>query len=182
MRVPGLVLSLVLLMGVSDLRGQRAASEYALKGAFIYNVASFVEWPPDAFASATEPLRIAVVSPQPIPEFEAALTNKSIRGHAVRVQTYASADQLTPSHVVFVSDAGSAQMRGVLKYCDQKPVLTVTEQDPELPSTAVVSLGVAQARLAFSVNLDVADAAHLKMSPNLLKLARNVQSSRARAK
>ena len=184
--------ALLLTAGLSGLRAElraepadradRASSEYAIKAFFTFNVANFVEWPASAFASATAPLRVAVVASHPLPEFAAALQGKSIRGHAVVVEMYESADQIGPAHVIFVTADGASQLRAVLKMADHRPVLTMIEQDADTPGAAVVSVGVAQARLAFSVNLDAADAASLQMNPNLLKLAKTVQSARVHAK
>lgn len=174
--------SLALIGLGSEVRAQRPASEYAVKASFIFNVANFVEWPASAFASGNAPLKVAVVTAHPVPDFAAALQGKAIRGHAVVVEQFATADRLEGSHVVFVTSDAVSQVRAMLKTADGRPVLTMVEADAETPGGAVVSLGIVQARLAFSVNLDAADAAGLQMNPNLLKLAKSVQSSRARTK
>lgn len=177
-----LLLSLAVLgLGV-DTRAQRPASEYAVKASFIFNVANFVEWPAAAFASGSAPLKVAVITAHPIPDFAAALQGKAIRGHAVVVEQHATADHVEGSHVVFVTSDAVSQVRSLLKSTDGHPVLTMVEEEADTPGQAVVSLGIVQARLAFSVNLDAADAAGLQMNPNLLKLAKAVQSSRAKTK
>jgi hypothetical protein len=177
------ILLTVALTGLgADVRAQRSTSEYAVKASFIFNVANFVEWPASAFASSTAPLRVSVVAAHKLPDFVAALQGKSIRGHAVVVEEYETADKVGPSHVVFVATDATAQLRGVLKAADHHPVLTMAEQDIDTPGAAVVSVGVANARLAFSVNLDAADTAGLQMNPSLLKLAKSVQSGRAHTK
>lgn len=176
-----LLLAVALIGHGADVRAQKA-SEYAVKASFIFNVANFVEWPSSAFASSTAPLRVAVITTRPLPDFTAALQGKSIRGHAIVVDEYQNADRLDAAHVVFVSSDAASQLRSVLKAAERRPVLTMAEQDADAPGAAVVSLGVIQARLAFSVNLDAADAAGLQMNPSLLKLAKSVQSTRAKLK
>lgn len=177
-----LLLALAVIGLGADIGAQRPASEYAVKASFIFNVANFVEWPASAFASSTAPLKIAVVAAHPIPDFAAALQGKAIRGHAVVVEQYATAERIEGSHVIFVTSDAVSQVRAMLKSADGHPVLTMVEEDAEAPGAAVVSLGIVQARLAFSVNLDAADSAGLQMNPNLLKLAKAVQSGRARTK
>ena len=38
----------------------RRVLEYELKAAFLYNIAKFVEWPQNTFASSKDPIRICV--------------------------------------------------------------------------------------------------------------------------
>ncbi|MFN7985695.1 MAG: YfiR family protein [Vicinamibacterales bacterium] len=177
-----LLLTLAVVGLGADIRAQRAASEYAVKASFIFNVANFVEWPASAFPSSSAPLKVAVVAAHPVPDFAAALQGKAIRGHAVVVEQYTNAERIEGSHVIFVTSDAVSQVRAMLKTADGHPVLTMVEEDAETPGAAVVSMGIVQAKLAFSVNLDAADAAGLQMNPNLLKLAKAVQSNRARTK
>lgn len=157
-------------------------SAYAVKAAFVFNVANFVEWPASAFASPTAPIKVTVVSAQPIPDFAAALAGKSVRGRSLTVDTVDQADRLGPTHIVFIAADAASELRAALKSVGGTPVLTVAEQAIDTPSDAVLAVGVSQTRLAFAVNLDSADAASLKISPNLLKLAKGVRSARARTK
>jgi hypothetical protein len=161
---------------------ERPSSESAIKASFVFNVASFVEWPASAFASPTSPLRVALVSPHPLPDFADALHGKSIRGRSVVVDAYEDVERVGESHVIFLTAEAAAQLRTMVRRVEGQPVLTIAEQDIQSPCPAVISVGIAQTKLAFAVNLDSADAAGLQMSPNLLKLAKNVQSRRARTK
>lgn len=175
-------IALSTLSALAPLGAQGIPHADAVRGSFIFNVASFVEWPARAFESPSAPLRIAVVSPHEVPEIAATLRGKAIRGHALAVETYESADQIGKCHVVFVTADAAPQLRGVLKNVAGEPVLTIAEDSPETPGSAVVSVGVEQARLAFVINLDAADAAGLQMNPNLLKLAKRVHGRRFRSR
>lgn len=161
-------------------RTQAVSPEYQLKGAFVFNVLNFVEWPPAALPAGT-PLRLTVVASAPLPGFAAAFAGRSVKGRPVVVETVRSADQLPPSHAVFVAAEAVPQLRAVLRSTGGGAVLTVVEQPLDVESPAVLTLGVVQQKLAFQVNLDSADAAGLQVNPNLLKLARAVQSARVRS-
>lgn len=159
------------------------ASEYSVKAAFVFNVANFVEWPAAAFPSPAAPLRVAVVTAHPLPDFISTLTSKTVRGRSVTVDTFEHADQLGGSpHIVFVAADAASELRAALKSSSGHPVLTIAEQAIDVPGDAVIAVGVSQTRLAFAVNLDAADAVELKISPNLLKLAKSVRSTRAKTK
>ena len=83
---------------------------------------------------------------------------------------------------MFITADLLAHVRPLLKQVGGRPVLTIAEQNPADPIETVMAIGVVQAKLAFGVNLDVANAIGLQMNPNLLKLAKQVVGSRARAR
>src|SRR5205814_1156019 len=43
----------------------QAISEYQVKAAFLYNFARFVQWPPQSFKNAHDPIAICVLGPNP---------------------------------------------------------------------------------------------------------------------
>ena len=59
-------------------------SEYQVKAAYLYNFAKFADWPPTAFTSASDPIRLCVLNDQP---FQLQLTqivkDKSITGRPI---------------------------------------------------------------------------------------------------
>lgn len=152
----------------------------AVKAAFVFNVLNFVEWPSRSGTNA--PLRIAVIAPQPPAAFVAGLKGRSIRGRTIAVQTYDNIDALEQPEVVFISAESSSQLASLLKKVDGRPVLSISEQSLSAPVDSTVALGIVDTRLAFAVNLDVADASGLQFSPNLLKLAKSVKSARAKTR
>lgn len=157
-------------------------SEYAVKASFVFNVATFVEWPAATFLSPSAPIKLTLIAGHPIPEFVKAMSTKAIRGRTVTVEIVERGDQVGPTQIVFVAADAIAELPAALKQIGTKPVLTIAEHSIDTPSGAVIAVGVSQTRLAFAVNLDAADAAELKISPNLLKLAKSVRSARARTK
>ncbi len=171
-----LLLVSALLVGLVSTTAADQARELQVKGAFVFNVLNFVEWP--TAGVPTEPLRIAVVSTEPMADFSAAFTGRTIKGRSVTVRVYQSADQLTRCDVLFVAADATPQLRALLKQVEAQPVLTIAEQDLDAPAATMIALGVTQARMAFQVNLDAADAVGLQLSANLLKLARHVRSQR----
>lgn len=154
----------------------------ALKAAFLFNVLNFVEWPPASLPPGGSPIRIAVIAPRTPDDFVAALKGRVVRGHPLTVQTYDHVDVIDGAHAVFVTSESLAQVKALTKKVGGTPVLTMAEQDLDTPFDTTMALGVAQAKLAFAVNLDEADASGLQINPNLLKLAKSVKSARVKTK
>lgn len=174
---------LTLMLGVAGGRAPaQPSSPLAVKAAFVFNVLNFVEWPAASLPAGTAPLRVALLASKPQPEFAAALQGKVVRGHPLAVETFDSIERVDSQHVVFITADLLMHVRPLLKQVAGRPMLTIVEQNPADPIEAVVAIGVVQARLAFGVNLDVADAIGLQMNPNLLKLAKQVAGHRARAR
>ncbi len=174
--VPVLVASL-LMAGVTSTAVAQSDKEYQVKGAFIYNMLNFVEWPAGALPTDGT-LRIAVVSNSPIPELSAVFAGRNVKGRPLVVKVYSHSEQLGPCDVLFIAADAAPQLRNVLKLVDAQPVLTIAEQDLSAPSAAVITLGIVQARIAFGVNLDAADTVGVQLNANLLKLAKSVKSAR----
>ncbi|MFN7917819.1 MAG: YfiR family protein [Vicinamibacterales bacterium] len=154
----------------------------ALKAAFLFNVLNFVEWPQASLPPGTGPLRIAIIAPRTPDDFVAALKGRVVRGHPLSVQTYDRVDVVEGAQAIFITSEALAQAKTVTKKVGGTPVLTMADQDLDAPFDTTMALGVVQAKLAFAVNLDEADAAGLQISPNLLKLARSVKSARVKTR
>ena len=102
----GLAVLTLFLLG--ELLGKTWASEfdeYAVKAAYLYNFAKYVEWPPGAFASANAPLLICIAGDDPFGNALAVLSGKTIENHPVETRRLSVTTDLTPCHIVFVGRA-----------------------------------------------------------------------------
>lgn len=61
--------------------------EYAVKAAYLYNFAKFVEWPPEAFASDDAPLWICIAGANPFGDALTMLSGKRVENHRWRYAT-----------------------------------------------------------------------------------------------
>jgi len=154
----------------------QAMSEYQAKAAFILNVLAFVEWPDTALGAAA-PIEVAVVGRPSGDEVQAALAGKAARRHPLVVHVYDRASDVKSAHVLFLTADADGDVRGALHGVDGKAVLTIVDDSAasagSLPS--VITLLIVNRRLAFTVDLDVADANRVRPSAHLLRLAQRVR-------
>jgi hypothetical protein len=176
--------ALVLVAGAAALLalvpGARAAeglSEYRAKAAFIH---AFVEWPDGALAPAA-PIEIAVLGRPAGEEVQAALAGLTSRRHPINVHVYDRAADIGPCHVLFVTVDGGDDLRAALRAFEHKAVLTIAEGSVALVPSPAITLFVADTRLAFTVDLDAADAHGVRPSANLLRLAQRVRGRKLAA-
>ena len=150
--------------------------EYEVKSAFLYHFAHLVEWPTPP--APGEPFVIAVIGNEAFADtLEDVLAGKSVRGQPVRVQRFTTPAQLDGARVniLFVGRGSDESMRRVLAALAGQPVLTVGESPGFAERGGIIGFRVTdEGRVAFDINRQRADQSGLRMSAQLLKLARIV--------
>jgi hypothetical protein len=153
----------------------RAPTEHEVKAAFLYSFAKFVEWPPDAFGGDDKPFVITILGDDPFGEIlEAAVRGKTIRDRRLVVRTVARAEDADGSQILFIGDSETEQLPRILKLVDRAAILTVGDMDHFAERGGVVNFRMENNRIRFEINLVAAERARLKISSQLLKLARIV--------
>ncbi len=148
-------------------------TEYQVKAAFVYNFAKFVEWPADAFADGSSPLRFCVLGESLVgTDLNQITQSKSIGGHPIQVLL--NSRNLRDCHVLFISSSHSAPVREVRDSLHGAPVLTIGESKDFAAQGGTIGFLVEDARVRFEVNLQVARQDRLSISSKLLSLAKKV--------
>jgi hypothetical protein len=162
-----------LLGPTAPARADGPSRQSQLKAAFIYNFTQFVEWPPDAFAGDDSPFVVAVVGDDPLQgALEAAMADKTAGARPIIVKHFASVDDLGPCQLLFVPASQDGSLGAILKRIGTSPVLTVGESDAFMPAGGAIRLFLENGKMRFELDPDVCDAARLKVSAKLMKLAR----------
>jgi hypothetical protein len=152
-------------------------NEYEVKAAFLYNFAKFVEWPS---GRGDEPFVVAVVGDDPFGEaLERTLAGKTVSDRRLVVRRAPAVEDVTGADIVFVSSSESARLPQVLKHLEGTPTLTVGEMDDFVGRGGMVGFRVLDDIVRFDVNLDRVSKARLKMSSQLVRIARRVISAAA---
>jgi len=147
-----------------------AQRESAVKAAFLYRFAGFVEWPAGVF-KGDEPLAIGVLNNEAVAsDLEQIVAGRNVEGRRVAVRRLREGEALTGVHILFVGGATPARLRDVAASA-AGPVLVVGEQDGGLRSGAVLNFQQDEGRVRFSASLTAAEARGLRMSARLLAVA-----------
>lgn len=159
----------------------RQPSEYAVKAAFIYNFARFVEWPSSAFAQADDPIKICVLGDDPFGKvLDETIRGKSIAQHAFAIERIASAEEAgyaDDCHIVFISRSETNRLGKVLTALQDKSVMTIGDMEDAAKRGAVMNFLLEGGRVRFAINADVAKRAGLNLSSQLIKLSTLVKSN-----
>ena len=142
-------------------------AEYQVKLAYLYNFAQFIQWPPDAFRSATAPLSLCVAGQNPFQgPMEQSLRSRMAAGHPIEVKRLRPGDDPRASEKRWAERMLSA-LRG-------SSTLTVGESRGFAEQGGVINLTIEQDKVRFEINREVAVQNRLKISSKLLALAKIV--------
>jgi len=174
-----LIATLALPATAHDVHAAPANLEYEVKAAFLYNFAKFVEWPSTAFATPDAPLVFCIVGPNPFDgRLERVVSDRTANGRRIEVRDAVSVNETGGCHLVFVPESEEnavARLVHVAASVPGVPVLTVGETEGFAEAGGMIQLVVDEGRVRFDINAAAAEQEGLKLSSQLLKLARRVE-------
>lgn len=147
------------------------AKEHQLKAGFLYNFAKFVEWPADKLDDADAgPLVIAVLADEAFNrELTKAVRDRFVKKHPVVVRRLLEADDLADVHLLFVGAGGEPELADSIR--GRPGLLTVGESAEFARLGGVITFVLVDDKVRFEINQAAGEAAGLKLSAQLLKLA-----------
>lgn len=155
-------------------REEEIQLEYQVKAGFILNFARFVEWPANAFASPTNDLVIGILGDDPFGNATKQIEGKTIEQRTVRVKRYRDVRDAREAHLLFIAASERGRWRRIFDQLRGTSILTVSDVEGFMEAGGAINLKRKRDQVRFDINLRAAEAAGLKMSSRLLKLADSV--------
>ncbi len=154
-----------------------ATTEYAIKAAYVYNFAKFVEWPREDPQTA---LTMCVYGKSPLEGFlRETVRGKLVHGLPLEVKRMSGEDEdWSPCGVVFFAPASREKLQTALNRLRGRDVLTIGESDAFAECGGMIMLAVEGERVRFDINLEAAENTRLKISSKLVQLGRKVRSGK----
>ncbi len=166
---------MAILAGTLLLAGPSAAEldEYQAKALFLYNFAKFVEWPPEAFKDAAEPLNICVLGATPLEQaLDRTVRHKRVEGRGFTLRQVTEAKQLAGCHLLFVAGPSVRRYRTLRTEQSGLPgLLVVGETEGFATDGAVINFKLDGERLRIEINVAQAKRERLVISSRLLSMA-----------
>ncbi|MGA3236142.1 MAG: YfiR family protein [Bryobacteraceae bacterium] len=174
-RIAAIGLAMALRFSLATASAEQPLDEYQVKAAFLYNFAKFVQWPSDAFQSASEPIAICVLGQDPFGRsLEDTVAGRAIEGRSLIVRHISTVKQVAGCHVLFIGSADHKRSPPML--ADIKPgILTVGESDASGADGVVINFKLDEGKVRFDINVDAAEREKLQISSRLLSLAHIVE-------
>ena len=153
-----------------------APLEYQVKAAFLYNFARFVEWPAGQPGEGGGPIVACVFGKDPFgATLDQTLEGKTVNGRAIVARRATGLAELKRCQIVFISASEKKRMAEILQSLASGGVLTVGETDHFGEHGGMVNFTREQNKVHLEINPEAAARAGLRISSQLLKLARVVR-------
>jgi hypothetical protein len=146
----------------------------AVKAAYLFRFAQYVEWPEAPAADA--PFVIAVSGAEDVAaHLERLLPGMTIQGRRALVRRVTRPQDLDGVRILFVGADAFGRTRALRTSAIEKPILIVTESDNGLDGGAVINFIEVDRNLRFEISLNAADRSRLKVNSALLSVAARVE-------
>jgi len=141
----------------------------------VFNMAKYIEWPQESFGKSSAQLTVCSIGRGPFASALERYQGKTALGRPLALKRLASGDDPGECHVLVISGIEKRYMAGILEQTRKRPVLTVSDMPEFAQSGGVIGLVEHQGKVRFEVNLKAARQSRVKISSQLLKLARIVR-------
>lgn len=170
------------LLGVALLASPvdaQKASPDALKAAFVFQFANYVQWPESKFKDASAPIIIGIAHNDDMSKaLAAAVKGKSVAGRAVEVVEVTDEASASGCHILFIDSQDDGRVDDFLKFAVSKPVLTVSDDSNFTEEGGIIRLFERDNKLRIEINVDEAGRSGLTISSKLLSLANVVHDKK----
>jgi hypothetical protein len=166
------------MLGPGAARGDTPESrEDAVKTAFLYHFAKFVDWPSESFKNEASPFVLGIVGVDPFGAALEALKEKKVKGRKLVVRKLPRLENYDDCQILFISGSERGNLRAILSTLKNQNILTVSDIDRFANQGGMIGLLSAGNNVTFEINTDTVQQSKLKFSSQLLKLARIVQGA-----
>jgi len=150
----------------------QTVTEYEVKSAFLYNAPKFVDWPAEALSSHS--FTIGVLGDDPFGSLLDQLAGRTIKGKKVVIRRLTSLERASECQLLFIAASEQRRLQAVLGRLRDLPLLTVSDIDGFAFAGGMLELTMDRNRLTFIANNRQAKRQGLKISSQMLKLAREI--------
>lgn len=153
-------------------------SSDAVKAAYLFRFASYVEWPDSVKVEG--PFVIGVIGAEDVAvHLEHLLTGMTVQGRAAKVRRVRTPDDIAGVHILYVGQAVFRSARPMRLRAVGKPILLVTDSHDGLQGGGVINFVEVNRNLRFEISLAAAERSGLKIDSALLAVAVRVEARRS---
>lgn len=145
--------------------------ESRIKAAFLFNFCSFVTWPDTPSEKADAPIVFCVMGLDPFKGGLDTLVGKKIRGRPLEIRYISNSETIVPCHLLFIGKIHQKELAEIMAKVKSNPILTVGDMEDFAEHGGIITFVRIDNKIRFAINPTAAEAAGLKISSQLLKLA-----------
>ena len=168
------ILSAVLGARETACAESRKPTEYDVKAAYIYNFAKFVEWPPGKSRDGGAHMNVCVVGDDTFGPALEAIEGKGVGGRKIRIKRESAQQNLRGCDILFISSSEKKRLAEILDAVKDANVLTIGDTNGFAPQGVMINFYMENKTVRFEINPKAAGRAGLRISSNLLRIAKIV--------
>jgi hypothetical protein len=174
-----LLLAWVLVSGLpAESLAAVALTEYEVKAGFLYHVGWFVEWPATTIQASAPTFIIGVLGTNPFGGMlNDVMGGKTIRERPVVIKYYQRVEEAISSHILFISATEEPRLPAILAALGRTSVLTVSDMARFTERGGMIVLRLVDRKVHFDINMDATESVGLKLSSQLLRLAKVIHGA-----
>jgi hypothetical protein len=160
----------------AELGDKPTLSEQQVKAAFLYYFIKFIDWPQEVFPEKNSPILVGVIGDDSLGrELDQSLRKKTINGRELVLRQIGWPGEVKGYHILLLCASEAKVIPAVLASVKGSPVLTVGEIDRFGEQGGIINFYIEDKKVRFEINIDAAEKARLKISSQLLSLAKIVR-------
>jgi hypothetical protein len=146
--------------------------EYKIKAVLIYKFTKFIEWTPESFSDNQDPLILTIIGNDPFGKIIDALHGKKVKGRKLLVKRITDIEDIDKSHILFISQSEKERLTEILRTTRELCVLTIGDMKGFSNKGGIINFFMNDKSVGFEINVSAAQDSGLKISSNLLNLAK----------
>ncbi|MDM8545401.1 YfiR family protein [Candidatus Venteria ishoeyi] len=150
--------------------------ESYVKAVLLFNFTRYTQWPESVFQAIGSPYRICVLGQDTfenaLTELDAAVEGETIREREIEILRIESIEQTQSCQVLFIAELKNYTLQEVFAYIRDYPILSVGNGEDFILEGGMIAYYQQGTKVRFAVNPQAVNEAKLKISANLLQLAR----------
>ncbi len=167
------LLLIIVCAVLAPICGAAPFSADAVKAAYLFRFASYVEWPDRR--AGEEPFVFGVHGADDVAvHLERLTAGMKLRGRPAQVRRITNAGDLKDVQILYVGPRVFRGSRSLREAVAARPILLVTDHRDGLAEGAAVNFIEVNRNLRFEISLDVADRSGLRIDSALLAVAARV--------
>lgn len=146
--------------------------EVKLEAVFIYNFLKYTQWPAD---DPDQPYHIVILGETPVYEYLTAIaSDQKVNGREILVIRQSRWSAEDTCHVLYISPDNRRKLPDIMARIQDKSVLTISDRANSGGGSTTLSFFLEDGKLRFQVDMDLIRKSGIRLSSQLLKLARVV--------
>ncbi|OPY89296.1 MAG: hypothetical protein A4E72_01146 [Syntrophus sp. PtaU1.Bin208] len=147
---------------------------FQVKAAFVYNFLKFVSWPPEALPPEASKITLCILGDDSLGAAIESLSGKTISGKALSVKRIKRREDASECEIIYLCKSESRHMKEILQNV-KSGVLTIGDMRNFASSGGMINFVMINNRVSFEINPDAAATGRIRISSQLLRLAKIVR-------